>query len=93
MPTTSELARRNHESSGKADSHRELTLGLVRQYPGCTAVELFRRQRGLFEQLTRHEISRRLPELRKAGLVVNGEARRCSVAGTKQVTWNLPSPN
>ena len=38
--------------------------------------------------LSRHEISRRLPELRKAGLVVNGPARTCAVAGSRQMTWN-----
>lgn len=88
MPDTSTIARTKHEKSGKATCNRQRVLRLVEAMPSATAVELHdysRRVLGL--NLTRHEISRRLPEIRKAGLVFNGEPRTCRVSGTKQMTW------
>ena len=88
MQPTSVIARDQHEASGDAATNREKVLQLVRDNPGFTAVELDERQGGLYcEQVTRHEISRRLPELRKAGRVRNGEPRKCRVSGSKQLTW------
>jgi hypothetical protein len=69
-------------------SNRRGVLNLVTDHPGLTSVELWRNANELGRDLSRHEISRRLPELRKAGLVVNGPARTCSVAGSRQMTWN-----
>ena len=89
--TTSIEARDQHESSGTAASHRETILKLVRVMPGSTAVELHRWQYQYGHNLERHEISRRLPELRAKQLVHNGEPRVCTVSGSKQMTW-LPGP-
>ena len=91
MNDTSTLARVKHEASGKATCNRQLVLKLVEAYPDSTAVELFRLANvtGFGGGLSRHEISRRLPELRRAGLVCNGEARKCQVSGTKQMTWRI----
>lgn len=90
MTDTSTLALTTHEASGKATCNRRMVLQLVTDFPGMTAVELWRvaNTTGFGGGLTRHEVSRRLPELRKAGLVFNGVARLCEVAGTKQMTWH-----
>jgi CRP-like cAMP-binding protein len=89
FPETSEDARDTHERSGSAMSARRAVLNLVGDHPGLTAVELWHHDRGSRTGgLTRHEVSRRLPELRKAGLVINGPARKCSVAGSRQMTWH-----
>ena len=81
-PVTSHEAATTIEASGTAQARRELCLGLVRRSPGMTAAESAN-ERGL----DRHEPSRRLPELRHAGLVANGEARECQVVGSRSMTW------
>ena len=85
MQPTSAIARDRHEASGNATCNRGKVLCLVQCHEGCTAVELWKFQQRYL--LSRHEISRRLPELRKAGLVRNGEPRKCRVSGSKQLTW------
>lgn len=93
MTETSTLARDQHEASGTAASHRDAVLSLVRAMPSCTAVELHRWQYQYGYKLERHEISRRLPELRAKGLVYNGESRMCRFSDTRQMTWRLgPKP-
>lgn len=92
-PATSQDAAQQHESSGKAASHRETILSYVRTFPGKTSAEI-----AFAVRMERHEAARRLPELREVGLVVNGEARKCTVSGTQQMTWlpavrrNTPAP-
>ena len=83
--TTSTIAHANHESSGTATGNREAVLWYVEQFPGLTAVELWTETT---TRLSRHEISRRLPELRKAGLIHNGPARKCRINGSQMLTWN-----
>ena len=84
-PDTSHEAAAQVEQSGRAGSDRAKMLEAVTRFPGHTAVELV----GLVmcQGVTRHNASRRLAELRKAGLVKNGPARVCSVAGTKMLIW------
>ena len=93
MTTTSIEALNKHEDSGRVALHRKAVLRLVTNHPGSTAVQLHDNQWDLIDeyQLERHEISRRLPELRKSGLVHNGEPMVCTVSGSKQMTW-LPGP-
>lgn len=86
MQPTSVLAHDQHETSGKAESGRQRVLCLVRESSGSTACELYTWLFGAYG-LTRHEISRRLPELRAAGLVHNGEKRKCRIKGNLQLTW------
>jgi hypothetical protein len=87
MTATSAQARSDHERSGTATANRAIVLAYVRAVRGQTAVELYERAKRLGTSLTRHEFSRRLPELRKAGLVKNGNARQCRKNGTRQMTW------
>ena len=85
-PETSRSAARDVESRGAARRQRELCLAAVRLKPGQTAAEI-----AVAVGPERHAPSRRLPELRAAGLVVNGEARRCAVVGSASLTW-WPAP-
>ena len=50
--------------------------------PGQTAAEI-----AAATGLERHVPSRRLPELREARCVTNGEVRPCRVAGRNSMTW------
>jgi hypothetical protein len=88
-PDTSGEAADAHEASGRRDRHANLVFALVQAHPGSTAVELWDRAQPEVkaELKERHEVSRRLSDLRAAGFVVQGEKRRCSVKGTTQVAW------
>ena len=65
-----------------AQSNRAILLAAVEANPGRTAVEL-----AALTGVDRHEASRRLPDLRRAGLVRNGPDRACSVSGNPMGTW------
>ncbi len=81
-PPTSHEAASAIERSGIAEAHRLRCLAAVRQQPGQTAAEIAR-----VVGLERHAPSRRLPELRDAGLVANGPIRICAVKGRRSLTW------
>ena len=80
--TTSHLAAHEAEASGRARAQRELCLAEVLKNPGKTAAEI-----AVATGLERHAPSRRLPELREAGLVTNGRSRICAVTGRLSITW------
>jgi len=84
-PFTSHEAAREAEASGRASAHRQLCLDEVLKHPGKTAAEI-----AVAVGLERHAPSRRLPELRDAGLLKNGPARICKVTGRMSLTW-LPA--
>jgi len=81
-PETSHMAADYVEKSGTASKQREMCLQAVLEKPGQTAAEI-----GRALDLERHAPSRRLPELRAAGLIRNGEARKCMVQGRQSLTW------
>ncbi len=81
-PSTSHEAAVAAERHGRATAHRRLCLTQVSQQPGLTAAEIAERV-----GLERHAPSRRLPELRDDGLVINGPVRSCSVKGRRSLTW------
>lgn len=81
-PITSHLAAEQIEESGDAESHRRILLAAVRQWPGKTCGELAH-----LVLMRREPCGKRLPELRRAGLVRNGPERICSEQGTRQMTW------
>jgi hypothetical protein len=85
-PATSRAAADRMNASGKVGRDAAIVLRVLRDNPGYTAVELFNSQGE--NCLTRHDFSRRLPELRDAGLAENGPARKCQYAGTLQLTWH-----
>lgn len=81
-PSPSHEAAHDVEASGRAANQRALCFSVVRESPGLTAAEIAERA-----DLERHVPSRRLPELREAGLVVNGEIRVCRVGNRNSMTW------
>lgn len=87
-PATSHAAAERHERSGLAETNRKIVLALVRDYPGSTSVELHAAQ-GDRSHLDRHEVSRRLADLKNAGIVQQGDAKECSIKRTAMVSWWL----
>lgn len=82
-PETSHEAANRVEASGGAGAHRALILDFLRDLGGAwTSAEIAR-----YVDLDRHQVARRLPELREKGLVVNDRQRTCSVNKTKAVEW------
>lgn len=89
-----ELARANDPATSKLAAHdiqqhlgelQRLALDAVAMWPRCTSTELAR-------HLNRGDprvLNRRLPELREAGLVRDGPARKCSVTGRMATTWEI----
>jgi predicted ArsR family transcriptional regulator len=84
-PVTSYQAAQTAEISGRAASHRAICLAQVNAHPGQTAAEI-----AFQSGLERHVPSRRLPELRERGLVINGKSRICTVTGRPSMIW-LPA--
>jgi hypothetical protein len=81
-PTTSHEAAIRIEKSGAAADQRALCLAQIKRNPGMTAAEV-----AVAQRMERHAPSRRLPELRDAGLVFNGHPRLCTVQGSRSLTW------
>lgn len=81
-PETAHQATEEVESSGRAASQRHRCLLEIWKKPGRTAAEIAEAA-----NLERHVPSRRLPELRQAGLVKNGQERACAVTGNPSKTW------
>lgn len=81
-PVTSHMAAREAEKSGRAASHRAICLAQVNAHPGQTAAEI-----AVQAGLERHVPSRRLPELRHRGIIVNGKPRICTVTGRISMIW------
>lgn len=82
-PETSHQAAKQIETSGKAGTQRAEVLAVVQKFPGSTAGEI-----AFYGLLDRHAVSRRLPELREMGKVVNGPARKCRSLGSNAMTWD-----
>ena len=81
-PVTSFIAGDKIEESGKAQRQRDICLDIVKNYRGLTVAEVAK-----CAELERHIPSRRLPELRLAGLVYNPDKRKCMVTGNMSMTW------
>jgi hypothetical protein len=83
-PQTSRDAIDQITRSGKRKRHVELIAQFVVLRPGHTSNELA--AIGKRPHL-RPEISRRLPEAERLGLIHRGEVRKCTVSGMKCLTW------
>jgi hypothetical protein len=81
-PESSHLAADLMERTGCATRQRSLCLEAVVASPGITAAEV-----AVCTGLERHAPSRRLPELRDAGLVKNGAQRICRATNNTSITW------
>lgn len=71
-----------HQHKGRAAAHRLLCLAQVYRQPGLTATEIADRI-----GVNRYSPSRRLPELRRDGLITMSKVRPCSVTGRMSTTW------
>lgn len=81
-PSTSHEAAREISQGGARARQQRIVLQAVKEHPGLTSFELSR-----VCGLDRYQTGRRCPELEKAGLVVKGEARTCTVSGRMATTW------
>jgi CRP-like cAMP-binding protein len=81
-PITSYVAAENHKEN--AITNRQKCLMTLIEFPKSTSAEVAH-----YSDLDRYEGSRRLPELRRMGMVKNGEARKCTIRGTMQMTWEV----
>ncbi|MEK7269861.1 MAG: hypothetical protein AAB215_02835 [Planctomycetota bacterium] len=70
------------DAGARKKSHRDVCLEQVLERPGCTAAEI-----GAAAGMNLMSVSRRLPELRRFGLVRNGRSRICSIAKRLSLTW------
>ena len=83
-PETSRIAAA--AAAAASACQREACRRMVEQVPGLTAAEIAERL-----GIERHVPSRRLPELRAAGLVANDGQRVCRVTGHMSLTWSRPA--
>ena len=89
-PETSKAAAREVTRTGAAAKQAKAIrvimqdLAAVCRNP-ATASELA----DLTPALDRYQVARRLPEMREAGWVANGPARKCRVTGRSAMTWRL----
>lgn len=86
-PDTSHEAAEHVTASGSRARQQALVIDLVRRYPGHTSAELAIKSELGGGDVDRWTAARRLPELRKAWLVKNGEPRECGVTGRRALTW------
>jgi hypothetical protein len=82
-PISSHLAAANAEATS-APAQRERCLEMVKRLPGATSAEIA----DAFRE-NRYMTARRLPELRDAGRLYNGNLRTCAVTGRLSLTWFL----
>lgn len=88
-PASSAEAAREVTESGRRDTHCAMVLDAVRANPGLTSAELAKLRIG---DLDMTEVRRRLCDLKAAGFIERGEARKCGVSGKKAVVWEVTRP-
>ena len=92
-PETSHDAAAALTKSGRRQRHCQIVFALVQRHRGFTGAELWdiacdSDQRKL---KSAHEVYRRLNDLRRAGVVRQGDSRLCSARGRRMVTWEAIS--
>jgi hypothetical protein len=86
-PSTSHEAAEHVTKSGARAYQQRAVLDLVSRYPGHTSAELALKSELMGKPLDRWTVARRLPELRDAFLVKNGEKRECRVTRRAALVW------
>lgn len=81
-PVTSHLAAAEVTGSGVRADQQRRAAAAVRQWPGCTSMEL-----ALKAHQDRYAVARRLPECVVAGSVRKGPTKRCPISGRLALTW------
>ena len=89
-PETSHVAALRHVASALS-LRRSQVYDVVARYPDQTSNELGLRMTQAFPDLELRAASaspqKRLPELEKLGLIVRGQARKCTSSGYQAHTW------
>ncbi len=80
-PATSHIAAAKATRTNRAAQQHKV-LAVVEKYPNRTSAEI-----AVLAGMERHIPARRLPELRQAGLVKNGERRVCTATGNPSMVW------
>ena len=82
-PVTSHQAAAAFTKSGARAARKLAVLDFLRAHPaGMTSFEIARAM-----NRDRHEIAKRLPDLRRDGFITNGAARICRITGKLALTW------
>lgn len=81
-PQTSLIAAERHERSGALGGNCAIVLELVRTHDGWTYRELAE-----LTDLDRHEVMKRLNDLRNADLIHKGPDRKSRVGRGEMTTW------
>lgn len=81
-PSTSKQAAAGHVASGNHARGKAAVLAALRMYDNSTAKELAQ-----YSGLPYETVHKRLPDLRKDGVVRNGEAVFCNVSGLRSQQW------
>ncbi len=82
-PATSKAAAKVLTRSGQRDSSKAKVLAQLRQAgTALTSAELASRS-----GIPHPTVHKRLPDLRRDGLVGNGPARKCGITGRQSLTW------
>ncbi len=92
-PSTSHEAAARHTESGDRFTNCRRAECLVRSYSGGTSAELWdiycAWNLPKVRVLDLTELRRRLTDLKNQGRIVQGDKRRCRVAKTQAVTWEV----
>lgn len=90
-PETSHIAEARMRGDGTLSLRRAQVLRLISKHPLSTSGEigvLMERQHPSIGHSASPAPHKRLPELRKLGLVWSGEKRTCRVSGHLSMIWN-----
>ena len=95
-PGTSHEAARNHRESGRMSENQKIVHAALLLNGPSTACELHaflndQQQNPHGKRLDRTEVSRRLSDCEKLGAVRKSGSRKCTVAGTTQTIWYVPT--
>ena len=81
-PSSSRSAEAEINRTGSRRAQQEKIFEHVRRWPGHTSLEMSR-----YLNLDRYQIARRLSDLKNAGLVYQGDVKKCDIGGRDAVTW------
>jgi len=73
-----------HKASDNWSKQRQAVLKALQTLVCATAKEISE-----FSGIDRYIVSRKLPDLRRAGVVENGKPRKCRILKKKTLTWQL----
>ena len=87
VPQSSKLAEIGHSKRGKRQGNCAKLEAFVLLHPGMTSLEIAHAT-----GMDRHEVSRRLADLKNDGRATQGVMRKCHVNGHAMLTWRVEPP-